>query len=574
MDDATRRSRSDTFFGESGVAGFTHRAFTRAMGYDDTDMARPVIGICNTASELNNCNANLDDLAEAVKRGVWQAGGFPLEFPTISLGEIFLNPTSMLYRNLAAMDTEEMIRAQPIDGVVLLVNCDKTTPAAVMGAVSADLPTIVVSGGPMLNGHFRGQTLGACTDCRRLTAEYQAGTLSEETYKEIEDGIVRSVGHCMVMGTASTMNSIVEALGIAMPGNGATPAPDARRQRVAAEAGRRIVDLVREAVRLSDILTREAFENAITLFSALGGSTNAIVHLPAIAGRVGVDLPLTLFDEISRRVPIIANMRPAGQYQMEDLFYAGGIPAVLKQLLPLLHGDAFTVTGRTLAENVADAEIHDTDIIRALDNPMHPKGGTAVLHGNLAPDGAVIKHAAATARLLQHRGSAVVFRDMNDLRARINDPDLDVTENDVLVLQNVGPVGGPGMPEVGNFPIPGKLLRQGVRDMVRISDARMSGTAFGTIVLHVAPECAVGGPLALVRDGDEIELDLPARRIHLHVDEAELETRRSEWQPPGPPFDRGYGRLFLEHVTQAPEGCDFDFLQGADPVRATEQPKF
>ena len=568
------RSRSSTFFGERGVAGFTHRAFTKAMGYDDTDMSRPVIGVCNTASELNNCNGNLDDLAEAVKRGVWQAGGFPLEFPTISLGEIFLSPTSMLYRNLAAMDTEEMIRAQPIDGVILLVNCDKTTPAAVMGAVSADLPTIVVSGGPMLNGHFRGQTLGACTDCRRLTAEHQAGTLDDATYKEIEDGIVRSAGHCMVMGTASTMNSLVEALGIAMPGNGAIPAPDARRQRLAAAAGRRIVALVRDGVRPSSILTREAFENALTLFSALGGSTNAIVHLPAIAGRLGIDLPLTRFDEISRRTPIIANMRPAGTYQMEDLFYAGGIPAVLKQLLPLLHGNAPTVTGRTLAENVADAEIHDPDVIRSLNNPMHPEGGTAALWGNLAPDGAVIKHAAATPRLLRHRGRAVVFRNLEDLRARIDSPDLDVTEDHVLVLQNAGPVGGPGMPEVGNFPIPGKLLKQGVRDMVRISDARMSGTAFGTIVLHVVPECAIGGPLGLVRDGDVIELDVAERRLHLHVDDAELQTRRSGWEAPRPSFTRGYGRLYLEHVTQAPLGCDFDFLQGADPVSVTEQPKF
>jgi dihydroxy-acid dehydratase len=574
MADETAKSRSGTFFGEGGVAGFTHRAFTKAMGFDDTDMSRPVIGICNTASELNNCNLNLNDLAEAVKHGVWQAGGFPLEFPTISLGEIFLSPTSMLYRNLAAMDTEEMIRAQPLDGVILLVNCDKTTPAALMGAASADLPTIVVSGGPMLNGHFRGQTLGACTDCRRLTAEHRAGTLDDATYKDIEDGIVRSAGHCMVMGTASTMNSLIEALGIALPGNGAIPAPDMRRRRLATAAGRQIVQLVRDGVRPSQIMTREAFENAITLLSALGGSTNAIVHLPAIAGRLGIDLPLELFDAISRRTPLIANMRPAGTYQMEDLFYAGGIPAVMKQLLPLLHGDARTVTGKTLAENVADAGIVDPDIIRTLDDPIQPEGGTAVLRGNLAPDGAVIKHAAATPALLTHRGRAVVFRDMDDLRARIDDPDLDVAPDAVLVLQNVGPVGGPGMPEVGNFPIPGKLLKRGVRDMVRISDARMSGTAFGTIVLHVAPESAVGGPLALVRDGDEIELDVPGRRIHLHVDDAELARRREAWRPPEPAYRRGYGRLYLDHVTQAPQGADFDFLVGSDPVHATEQPKF
>ena len=570
----TSASRSETFFGESGVAGFTHRAFTKSMGYDDVDMSRPLIGICNTYSELNNCNRHLKEIAEAVKRGVWQAGGTALEFPTISLGEIYLNPTSMLYRNLAAMDTEEMIRAQPLDGVVLLVNCDKTTPAALMGAASADLPAILLSGGPMLNGHYQGQILGACTDCRRLTAEYQAGSLDAQAYKEIEDGIVRSTGHCMVMGTASTMNSLAEALGIALPGNGSIPAPDARRLRLAAAAGRRIVDLAREGIRPSQIMTRQAFENAMTLLCALGGSTNAVVHLPAIAGRLGIDLPLELFDEISRRTPLIANMRPSGRYQMEDLFYAGGISAILKQLSPLLHGEALTVTGRTLAENVAGAGIHNPEVIRPLENPLQPEGGMAVLRGNLATEGAVIKHAAATPRLLQHRGRAVVFQDMADLRARINSPDLEVVEDDVLVLKNVGPLGGPGMPEVGNFPIPHKLLKQGIRDMVRISDARMSGTAFGTIVLHVAPESAVGGPLAFVQDGDEIELDVPARRLHLHVDETELARRRAAWRPAELAFQRGYGWLYLQHVTQAPLGCDFDFLRGADPVRAREQPKF
>lgn len=566
--------RSRTFFNQSGVAGFTHRAFTKSMGLDDSDMSRPVIGICNTFSELNNCNRHLRDLAEAVKRGVWQAGGTALEFPTISLGEIYLNPTSMLYRNLAAMDTEEMIRAQPIDGVVLLVNCDKTIPAALMGAASADLPAILVSGGPMLNGNYRGQILGACTDCRRLTAEFQAGTLDAATYKEIEDSIVRSTGHCMVMGTASTMNSLAEALGIALPGNGAIPAPDARRLRLAAASGRRIVELAREWVRPSQILTHDAFENAITLLCAIGGSTNAVVHLPAIAGRLGIDLPLNLFDEISRRTPLIANMRPTGKYQMEDLFYAGGIPAVLQQLLPQLHRDALTVTGRTLAENVQDAQIHNTDVIRTLETPLQAEGGLAVLWGNLAPDGAVIKHAAATPRLLQHRGKAIVFHDLSDLSARLNDPALDVTEDNILVLQNVGPVGGQGMPEVGNFPIPGKLLKRGVRDMVRISDARMSGTAFGAIVLHVSPESAVGGALALVHDGDEIELDVAQRRLHLHVDDAELAQRRAMWKPRALSLGRGYGRLYLEHVNQAPQGCDFDFLRGADPVSATEQPKF
>ena len=567
-------SRSETFFNEPHVAGFTHRAFTKAMGFDDADMARPVIGICNTYSELNNCNSHLRELAEAVKRGVWQAGGFPLEFPTISLGEIYLSPTSMLYRNLAAMDTEEMIRGNPIDGVVLLTNCDKTTPAALMGACSADLPAIMVSGGPALNGHWRGQMLGACTDCRRMTAEYQAGTITEATYQEVEENVFRSHGHCMVMGTASTMNSLMEALGIALPGNGATPAVDARRIRLAEQAGRRIVALAQAGVRPSQILTRQALENAITLLCALGGSTNAVVHLPAIAGRLNIDLPLDLFDQISQRTPLIANLRPSGQYQMEDLFYAGGISAVLKQLLPLLHGDVLTVTGRTLAENVQAAEIYNADVIRTREQPLKAEGGLAILRGNLAPDGAVIKHAAATPTLLQHRGRAIVFKNFADVRDRINDPTLDVTADSVLVLQNSGPIGGPGMPEIGIIPIPEKLLKAGVRDMVRISDARMSGTAYGTIVLHIAPESAIGGPLALVEDGDEIELDVANRRLHLHVSEEELTRRRTLWQPPPLGFVRGYGQLYLQHVTQAPEGVDFDFLRGADPMQVTMQPKF
>lgn len=567
-------SRSHAFFQESLVAGFTHRAFTKAMGFDDEDLQRPVIGICNTYSELNNCNSNLREVAEAVKRGIWQAGGFPLEFPTISLGEVFLSPTSMLYRNLAAMDTEEMIRGQSIDGVVLLTNCDKTTPAALMGAVSADLPAIMLSGGPMLNGNYRGQILGACTDCRRFSDELRAGAMSEEDYRGAENGVVRSKGHCMVMGTASTMNSLMEALGIAFPGNGAIPAADSRRLQLAEKVGRRIVALAREGVRPSQIITRQALENAITLLCAVGGSTNAVVHLPAIAGRLGIDLPLDLFGEISKRTPLIANMRPSGSYQMEDLYYAGGIPAILKELLPLLHGDALTVTGRTLAENVANAEVYNRDIIRPLGEPLKPEGGLTVLRGNLAPDGAVIKHAAATASLLQHRGRAVVFKSIQDLKERVNDPNLDVKPEDVLVLQNAGPVGGPGMPEVGNLPIPEKLLKQGVRDMVRISDARMSGTAYGTIVLHVAPESAIGGPLALVQDGDEIELDWANRRLTLLVSDAELARRRETWQAPRQAFARGYGRLYLAHVLQAPQGVDFDFLQGNDPVGVVAQPKF
>lgn len=567
-------SRSQDFFSAEGVSGLIRRAFTAASGYDRDDMTRPLIGICNTYSELNHCNSHLRHVADAVKRGVLQAGGFPLEFPTISLGEVYLSPTSMLCRNLAAMDTEEMIRGNPLSGVVLLTNCDKTTPAALMGAASADLPTIMVSGGPMLNGHYQGEILGACTDCRRYSAEYEAGTITAETYKGVEQNLVRSAGHCMVMGTASTMNSLMEALGMALPGNGAIPASDSRRLQLAQAAGRQIVQLVERDIRPSQILTAEAFDNAITLLNAVGGSTNAIVHLPAIAGRAGVDLPLSRFDEISRRSPLIANMRPAGEYQMEDLFYAGGIPAVLKQLLPLLHGNALTVTGRTLAENVADAEVSNPDIIRPLDDPLAPEGGLSILRGNLAPDGAVIKHAAATPALCRHRGPALVFKDADDVKARLNDPALEVTPDHVLVLQNAGPIGGPGMPEIGNLPIPQKLLKQGVRDMVRISDARMSGTSYGAIVLHVAPEAAIGGPLALVRDGDMIELNVAQRRLQLHVSEAELAERRAAWSAPPPAYVRGYGQLYLRSVNQAPLGCDFDFLRGRDPAGAVWQPKF
>ena len=568
------QSRSRTFFSESGVTGLTHRAFTAGMGYDSADISRPIIGICNTYSELNPCNSHLRALAAAVKRGVLQAGGLPLEFPTISLGEIHLSPTSMLWRNLAAMDSEEMIRGNPLDGVVMLTNCDKTTPAALMGAASADLPTIMLSGGPMLNGHYQGEVLGACTDCRRYTAEYLAGEIDAATYREVEANLVRSAGHCMVMGTASTMNSLMEALGMALPGNGAIPAVDSRRLQLAVAAGRQIVQLVQQGIRPSQILTPAAFDNAITLLHALGGSTNAIVHLPAIAGRAGVELPLSRFDELSRRSPLIANLRPTGLYQMEDLFYAGGIPAVLKMLLPLLHGEALTVTGRTLAENVAEARVSNADVIRSLDDPLADEGGLSIVRGNLAPDGAVIKHAAASPSLLRHRGPALVFADVADLQARIHDPDLPVNPDHVLVLQNSGPIGGTGMPEVGNLPIPQKLLKQGVRDMLRLSDARMSGTSYGTIVLHIAPEAALGGPLALVRDGDEIELDVAARRLHIYVDAAELAGRRAEWRPPQPAHTRGYGQLYLRHVNQAPLGCDFDFLRGRSPAGAVEQPKF
>jgi dihydroxy-acid dehydratase len=557
-----QQRRSAEWFERQDIRGFIHRAFAKASGFSDDDLHRPVIGIANTWSEMNHCNSHLRGIAEAVKRGVLQAGGLPLEFPTISLGEVFVKPTTMLYRNLMAMDTEEMIRAQPMDGVVLLCGCDKTTPAQLMGAASADLPAIMVTGGPMLNGHWRGETLGACTDCRRYETELRAGTITPETYRSIEDAVCRSAGHCMVMGTASTMASLAEALGMTLPGCAAIPAPDSRRLRLAEASGRQIVAAAAADLRPSRILTRAAFENAIRVSMAIGGSTNAVIHLVAIAGRLGIDLPLDRFDELSRSTPLLANLRPSGEFQMEELFAAGGIPAVMQELLPLLDRDALTITGRTVGENLeaACADVPDRRVIASLSQPLQTEGGTAILRGNLAPRGAVCKQSAASPHLLRHRGRAVVFSTLADLQARIDDPDLEVTEEDVLVLQNAGPVGGPGMAEVGNLPLPKKLLQRGVRDMVRISDARMSGTAYGTIVLHVTPEAAVGGPLAVVRTGDWIELDVPARRLHLSLSDEELATRLAAWSPPPPAYDRGYGRLFLERVLQADQGCDFDFL--------------
>ncbi len=551
-----------TSYGDAGFSTFMRRAFAKGMGFSDEDLGRPVIGICNSWSELNHCNAHLRTVAEAVKRGVWQAGGWPLEFPTISLGEMFISPTAMLYRNLMAMDTEEMIRAQPLDGVVLLANCDKTTPAQLMGAASADVPAIMVTGGPMLNGRWRGQDLGACTDCRRYWTEYRAGTIGDQELGELEDALFRSSGHCMVMGTASTMASVAEALGMMLPGGAAIPAPDSRRLRLAEASGRRIVEMVEENLRPSAILTRAAFENAIRVCVAIGGSTNAVIHLVAIARRAGVDLPLDLFDTLSQSTPLVASMRPAGANQMEQLFEAGGIPAVMRELLPLLHGSASTVTGRTVGENLTGVESSSRrEVVAPLAEPFAAEGGLAVLRGNLAPHGAIIKHAAASPELQRHRGRAVVFDSVEEMTQRINDPALNVRLEDVLVLRNAGPVGGPGMPEAGMIPIPRKLLEAGVRDMVRISDARMSGTAYGTVVLHVAPEAAVGGPLAAVRDGDEIEFDVPARRLELLISEAELQSRLARQDRPSKPEGarRGYGWLYAHHVLQADQGCDFDF---------------
>jgi dihydroxy-acid dehydratase len=565
----SQRLRSRNWFGRRDLDGFLHRAWLKAEGFSDLVFdGRPVIGICNSWSELTTCNAHLRSLADAVRRGVWAAGGLPLEFPVISLGEVLMKPTTMLFRNLMAMDVEECIRAYPLDAVVLLSGCDKTTPAMLMGAASADVPAVMLTGGPMLRGRWRAEDLGSGTDAWRLWADRRAGLLSDEELCEAESCMSRSAGHCMVMGTASTMAAVAEALGMTLPGNAAIPAPDARRLALAELTGRRAVELARAGgPKPSDLLTPEAFDNAIRADMAIGGSTNAIVHLLALAGRVGVGLTLRRFDELSRTTPLLVNLRPSGKYLMEDFFYAGGLPAVLRELAPLLHGAALTVNGRTLADNVAAARCHDPDVIRSLDMPLAPEGGTVVLFGNLCPDGAVLKQSAASPHLLAHRGRAVVFEDHTDLHARIDDPALPVDDASVLVLKHAGPRGAPGMPEWGAAPIPRSLLQRGIRDMVRISDARMSGTSYGTVVLHVAPEAAVGGPLALVQTGDEIELDVARRALTLRVDDAELERRRARWRPRPPHFTRGYGRLFLDHVLQASEGCDFDFLRGRTPVR-------
>jgi dihydroxy-acid dehydratase len=562
--------RSEAWFGTRDLEGFLHRSGLKNQGWDEESFAgKPVIGIANSWSEATHCNAHLRAIAEHVKRGVIAAGGFPLEFPTISLGEFFLAPTSMLYRNLMAMDVEEMIRGLPIDGVVLLSNCDKTTPAMLMGAASADLPAIIVTGGPQLKGNWRGEELGSCTDCRRYWSELRAGTITQAEYDSMEEAIYRSPGHCMVMGTASTMSVICEALGITLPGGAAIPGADSRRRVFAERAGATAVDLVRRNTRPSEILTEAAFENAARSLLALGGSTNAIIHLTAIAGRAGIDFPITRWEELSSSVPVIANLKPSGKYLMEDFFYAGGAPAFFKKILHLLNADTPNVNGRRLAENVSDATCHNDDVILDPENALYSDGGISILRGSLAPDGAVIKRSAASPNLLQHTGRAVVFSSPDDLHRRIDDPDLDVTEDDVLVMQSAGPIGGPGMPEAGFMPLPRKLLEKGVRDMVRISDARMSGTAFGTVVLHVSPEAAVGGPLALVRDGDMISLDTGHGRLDLLVGDAELRRRRSDLQSKpasdGTP-ERGYIHMYNRHVMQAQHGCDFDFAVGRTPV--------
>ncbi|MDB5058646.1 MAG: araC 1 [Chloroflexi bacterium] len=568
--DSPQESRSGKWLNRQDFEGWSQRGCLKSEGFSDASFRnRPVIGICNTWSELVHCNAHLRDVAEAVKRGVLQAGGFPLEFPVMSLGEPFMKPTSMLYRNLMAMDVEESIRAYPIDGVVLLVGCDKTTPACLMGAASANIPSIVVPGGPQLNAYWRGQKIGNCTDCWFYSEEFRAGRITLREWQELEESAVRSPGHCMTMGTASTMACVTEAIGMALPGSATIPAADSRLKRSAELAGRAIIDLVARDIKPSDIVTMKAFENAIRTLHAIGGSTNGIIHLIALAGRLGLELPLDMFEALSETTPWLLNLKPSGEYLMEDFFYAGGLPAVLAQIRDLLHLDALTVAGVSMGEALEGAETINSEVIAPRATPLSPRGALNVLYGNVCPDGAVIKVTAASENLLVHEGSAVVFENLADLEERLDDPDLEVDASSVLVLKNAGPKGAPGMPEAGHLPIPKKLLRAGVTDMVRISDARMSGTAYGTVVLHITPEAAVGGPLALVRTGDRIRLDVPSRRLDLLVPEAELARRRLEWRAPAPHFDRGFGKLYVEHVMQANYGCDFDFLRSVVPAHDT-----
>ena len=554
--------RSQGWFGKQDRDGFMHRSWIKNQGYpDDMFDGRPVIGICNTWSELTPCNGHFRELAEFVKRGVYEAGGFPLEFPVMSLGETQLRPTAMLFRNLASMDVEESIRGNPIDGVVLLMGCDKTTPSLMMGAASCDLPTIGLSGGPMLNGKFRGQDVGSGTGVWMMSEMVRGGQMTMDEFVASESCMHRSSGTCMTMGTASTMACMVESLGMSLPGNAAIPAVDARRKRLAQLTGRRIVEMVKEDLTMSKILTREAFENAIRTNAAIGGSTNAVVHLLAIAGRIGVPLTLEDWDRLGAEVPCLVNLQPSGKYLMEDFYYAGGLPAVIREIQGLLHRDTLTVNGHSLVTNSEDTECFNRDVITPIDAPFKPNAGIAVLKGNLAPNGAVIKPSAASPHLMKHRGRAVVFENIEDFHARINDPLLDIDEHCVMVLKNCGPQGYPGMAEVGNMPLPPKVLEKGITDMVRISDGRMSGTAYGTVVLHTSPEAAAGGPLALVQNGDMIELDVEARRLHLEVTDEELARRHADWMAPEKP-KRGWYKLYVNHVQQAHLGADLDFLVG------------
>jgi len=563
--------RSHRWYGPNDTRAFGHRSRTAQMGYSRADyQGKPVIAIINTWSDINPCHSHFRQRAEEVKRGIWQAGGFPVEMPAITLSEPFQKPTTMLYRNLLAMETEELLRSYPADGCVLMGGCDKTTPALLMGALSMNLPTIFMPAGPMLRGDWRGLALGSGSDVWKYWAEKRAGNVTDEQWLQMEEGIARSPGHCMTMGTASTMTSAAEAMGFTLPGAVSIPAADSRHGRMAADTGRRIVEMVWEDLKPSDIATAGAIDNAITTIVALGGSTNALVHMVAVARRAGVPLTIDRFDALAKRTPLIANVRPAGKYLMEDFYYAGGLRALLAEIRGLLSLSERTVNGRTLGENIAGAEVFNKDVILPLEQALVKGGSLAVLRGNLAPNGAVIKPAAAEPRLLQHKGPAVVFADYNDMAARIDDPKLPVTKDSVIVLKHAGPQGAPGMPEWGQLPIPKKLLEQGVRDMLRISDARMSGTSYGACVLHVAPESFVGGPLEFVQDGDVIELDVEARKLHLHVTDDELARRKAAWTPPPQKFTRGFGALYQRHITQADQGCDFDFLEGVAPTAEPE----
>ncbi|AMG88337.1 L-arabinonate dehydratase [Bordetella bronchiseptica] len=566
--------RSHRWYGVKDLRAFGHRSRTAQMGYHRSDYAgKPVIAIINTWSDINPCHSHFKQRVEEVKRGIWQAGGFPVEMPAMSLSEPFQKPTTMLYRNLLAMETEELLRSYPADGCVLMGGCDKTTPALLMGAVSMGLPTVFVPAGPMLRGNWNGNTLGSGSDTWKYWAELRAGNITEEDWQGVEDGIARSPGHCMTMGTASTMTAAVEALGLCLSGYSSIPAPDSRHAQMASLTGKRIVEMVWEDLKPADILTAASFDNAVRTVLALSGSTNAVVHLIALARRAGFGLDLERFDHLARSTPVLANLRPAGQYLMEDFYYAGGLRALLAQLGDLLDTRQMTVDGRTLGENIAGARVFNDEVIRSRERALIERDGLAVLRGNLAPDGAVIKPAAMEARLQRHTGRAVVFKDYNDMAERIDAPDLDIDADSVIVLQNAGPQGAPGMPEWGQLPIPQKLLKQGVRDMVRISDARMSGTSYGACVLHVAPEAYVGGPLALVRSGDRIALDVPGRRIDVLISDEELAARKAAWQAPPPKFERGFGVLYLKHIGQADSGCDFDFLQTRPQQAAEGEPE-
>jgi len=563
--------RSYRWLGKNDLRSFGHRSRLRQFGYDRDDwVGKPVIGIINTWSDINACHGHLRARAEDVKRGVYQAGGFPIELPAMSLAEPFVKPSTMLYRNFLAMECEELLRSHPIDGAVLMGGCDKTTPGLIMGAISMGIPAIYVPAGPMLRGNWRGHTLGSGSDAWKYWDEKRAGRIGDEEWNEIEGGISRSFGTCMVMGTAATMMAITEALGMALPGASSIPAPDANHPRMCAAAGRRAVEMVWEDLTPEKILTPEAFDNAIRVHMALGGSTNAIIHVIALARRAGIALDMARFDEISRQVPVIANITPSGKYLMEDLFYAGGLRALMAQMKDLLELSCLTVNGRSVGDNISGAGVHLPDVIHPLSQPLYPEGATAVLTGNLAPRGCVMKPAAAEQRLLRHRGKAIAFENYDHMAREVDRDDLEVTPDHVLVLKNGGPKGGPGMPEWGQLPIPKKLLKAGVKDMLRISDARMSGTSYGACILHVAPESFVGGPLAFVQTGDEIEVDVEARRIHLHVGDGEMARRRAAWEQPSPKYPRGYGAMFSEHIGQADEGCDFDFLAGTERIEEPE----